>query len=79
MSGRPKAETGRVRPLLHDLFMANFFNFSRAMEKRQDRVVRNLERAAERRDKKNLDGWLNAWAKNDKKELRRFEREMDKD
>ena len=41
-----------------------------------DKVNRGLERAYERKDKKALGGWLRAWAKEDRKDLRRLERDL---
>jgi hypothetical protein len=46
---------------------------------RDDRIVRNMERAGLRKDKREIAGWLKAFAKEDKREMRRFEREMARD
>ena len=45
----------------------------------ENKVCRDLERAAARKDKREVGGWLKAWADDDKKELRRWEREMSRD
>lgn len=46
---------------------------------RDDKIVRNMERAAARKDKREIGGWLKAFAKEDAREMRRFEREMARD
>lgn len=46
---------------------------------KDDQIVKNMERAAARHDKREIEGWLKAFGKEDRKELRRFEREMARD
>lgn len=46
---------------------------------RDDKIVRDMERAGHRKDKRELGGWLKAFANEDAKEMRRFEREMARD
>lgn len=46
---------------------------------RDDKIVKDMERAAARHDKREIGGWLKAWTRQDRKEQRRFEREMARD
>jgi len=46
---------------------------------RDDKICRDMERAGHRKDKRELGGWLKAFAKEDARELKRFEREMARD
>lgn len=46
---------------------------------KDDRIVRAMDRLAEKGEKKALDKWTKAWLKNDKQELKNWEREFAKD
>lgn len=48
-------------------------------DKHDSKVCRDLEKAYHRKDKREIGGWLKSWAKDDKRELRRFEKEMARD
>ena len=46
---------------------------------RDDNMVKAMEKAYERKDKKALGGWLKAWAKEDRRDLKRFEKDLMRD
>jgi len=48
-------------------------------DKHDSKVCRDLERAYDRKDKREIGGWLKAWADDDKRELKRWEKEMSRE
>jgi hypothetical protein len=46
---------------------------------KDDKIVRDMERAGARKNKRELEGWLKSFAREDAREMKRFEREMSRE
>lgn len=75
----PKDDLTRATKAMKEKNLKEFFSREKHPKEKMsydDKVNRGLERAYERKDKKALGSWLRAWAKEDRKDLRRLERDL---
>lgn len=76
-----KEDLPRATKAMKERNLKDFFSREKHPKEKEkmsydDKVNRGLERAYERKDKKALGSWLRAWAKEDRKDLRRLERDL---
>lgn len=78
--GLTAKKTGRVSSLPSFTFMRKKIERILLKEiEKDDKIIEALEKAVERKDKSVLKRWLEAWAKDDQRELRRWEKDFIKD